>query len=124
MKNSKIINIFVSLMVVVCLIFTTAYAAFPDVPADKYSWAVEAINSMADVGIIKGYEDGSFQPEKSISKLEGLVLVARVLGCNASENDIFNDEAQYIASLVPSERGFLWPLSDVINGNKDKERKN
>ena len=35
---------------------------------------------------------------------------------------IDNDEAQYIASLIPSERGFLWPLEDVINGNKDKER--
>ena len=33
------------------------------------------------------------------------------------------DTAQYISSLIPSERGFLWPLSDVINGNKDKERK-
>ena len=36
---------------------------------------------------------------------------------------INNDEAQYIASLIPSERGFLWPLEDVLNGNKDKERK-
>ena len=35
---------------------------------------------------------------------------------------IDNDESQYIASLIPSERGFLWPLEDVINGNKDKER--
>ena len=33
------------------------------------------------------------------------------------------DTAQYLSSLIPSERGFLWPLSDVINGNKDKERK-
>ena len=35
---------------------------------------------------------------------------------------IDNDEAQYIASLIPSESGFLWPLEDVINGNKDKDR--
>ena len=33
------------------------------------------------------------------------------------------DTAQYISSLIPSERGFLWPLSDVINGNEDKGRK-
>jgi DNA polymerase-3 subunit alpha len=32
------------------------------------------------------------------------------------------DEAQYMASLIPSERGFLWPLSDVVYGNKDKDR--
>ena len=33
------------------------------------------------------------------------------------------DTAQYISSLIPSERGFLWPLNDVINGNPEKDRK-
>lgn len=33
------------------------------------------------------------------------------------------DTAQYLSSLIPSERGFLWPLNDVINGNPDKDRK-
>ena len=33
------------------------------------------------------------------------------------------DTAQYLSSLIPSERGFLWPLADVINGNEDKGRK-
>ncbi len=33
------------------------------------------------------------------------------------------DTAQYMSSLIPSERGFLWSLSDVINGNPDKGRK-
>lgn len=33
------------------------------------------------------------------------------------------DTAQYLSSLIPSERGFLWPLRDVVYGNKDKDRK-
>ena len=33
------------------------------------------------------------------------------------------DTAQYMSSLIPQERGFLWPLKDVINGNPDKGRK-
>ena len=33
------------------------------------------------------------------------------------------DDAQYLSSLVPSERGFLWPIKDVVYGNKDKDRK-
>lgn len=32
------------------------------------------------------------------------------------------DTAQYLSSLVPQERGFLWPLHDVVYGNKDKGR--
>ena len=33
------------------------------------------------------------------------------------------DDAQYISSLVPQERGFLWSLKDLIEGDPDKGRK-
>ena len=33
------------------------------------------------------------------------------------------DVAQYMSSLVPQERGFLWSISDVVNGNPEKDRK-
>ena len=33
------------------------------------------------------------------------------------------DEAQYMASLIPEERGFLWPIADVVKGNEAKNRK-
>ncbi len=33
------------------------------------------------------------------------------------------DTAQYLSSLVPSERGFLWSLDDVVYGNPDKGRR-
>ena len=33
------------------------------------------------------------------------------------------DDAQYISSLVPSERGFLWSLKDLIEGDPDKGRR-
>lgn len=33
------------------------------------------------------------------------------------------DTAQFLSSLIPSERGFLWPLKDVVHGNKNKDRK-
>lgn len=33
------------------------------------------------------------------------------------------DIAEYMSSLVPQERGFLWSLSDVVNGNTEKNRK-
>ena len=33
------------------------------------------------------------------------------------------DEAQYLSSLIPQERGFLWSLNDVVYGNEEKDRK-
>ena len=36
---------------------------------------------------------------------------------------IDNDTAQYLSSLIPSERGFVWSLTDTYYGNKEKDRK-
>ncbi len=90
-------------LVVMSMLICTAFAAFPDVDATRYSWAVESINSMADAGIIKGYEDGTFNPEKAVTKLEGLVLISRILGCDDSANALIAQEATDIYSEVINE---------------------
>jgi len=33
------------------------------------------------------------------------------------------DTAQYMTSLAPSERGFVWPVHDLVYGNEEKDRK-
>ena len=33
------------------------------------------------------------------------------------------DTAQYLSSLVPSERGFVWSIHDTVYGNEEKNRK-
>ena len=37
-------------------------------------------------------------------------------------NGIDVDTGQYLSSLIPQERGFLWSLDDVTKGNPDKDR--
>ena len=48
--------------------------------------------------------------------------------CRGYRNETFthgidNDIAQYMTSLAPSERGFVWPIHDLIHGNEEKGRK-
>lgn len=72
----------------------SAFAAkFPDVTEKTYPWALDAIESMADEGIIKGYEDGSFNPAKTVSKLESLVLISRILGVNNEKTSRITEAA-------------------------------
>ena len=33
------------------------------------------------------------------------------------------DIAEYMTSLIPQERGFLWDIHDVVYGNEEKDRK-
>ena len=39
------------------------------------------------------------------------------------QHGIDNDVAQYMASLIPQERGFLWSIHDVVYGNEEKGHK-
>lgn len=86
MKKFKKLTAVLAAIAVLAMSVTSFAAAFKDVPSDKYSWAVEAVESMANDGIIKGYEDGSFRPENTVTKLESLVLIARILGSTKDEN--------------------------------------
>lgn len=53
----------------------------------------------------------------------GTETTKSAIGTVARGMGIDNDIAQYMTSLIPSERGQLWSLHDVIHGNPDKGRK-
>ena len=53
---------------------------------------------------------------------------AVLTACRGYRSDEFPDgidvdTAQYLSSLIPSERGFVWPVRDVVSGNDEKGRK-
>jgi len=63
----------------------TAITGFPDVPTTH--WAHDNIVLMANQGLIRGFQDGTFGPELSITHLHSLILLARVLGLDESVNE-------------------------------------
>lgn len=42
-------------------------------------WAESAIDALSDMGIINGYADGSFKPDKNITRAETATMLARLL---------------------------------------------
>ena len=86
-KMKKILAAFTAAAMTLTVSIGAFAAKFPDVTEEEYGWAIDAIESMADEGIIKGYEDGTFNPAKTVSKIESLVLISRILGVNEPENE-------------------------------------
>ena len=65
----------------------SANAAFKDadkVSADDYAEAVAVLNGM---GVFKGYEDGSFQPEGNITRAEVATIIYRMYTADVAKND-------------------------------------
>ena len=59
----------------------TASAAFSDV--DSSNSYIEAISTLSTLQVINGYEDGSFQPEKEITRAEYTKMIVYMLGMDS-----------------------------------------
>jgi len=86
----------------------TEVGGFPDVTEEH--WAYEDIMTLCESGLVQGYEDGTFRPEREISRAEVMTVVNKILGRNPSEeyvksldfnpfNDLFIDRWYYVTVL-------------------------
>lgn len=62
-------------------------------------WATQAIAFSAEKGYLSGYEDGSFRPEREITRAEAVTVLNRVLGRSTGnatlpEQSIFSDVSE------------------------------
>ena len=89
MKNLKKIAALV--IVLAMALSSVAFAAFSDV--DATSSYAEAINVMSALGIINGYEDGTFGPEKTITRAEFTTMLVNAMGMDnvGAVNTQFSD---------------------------------
>ena len=62
---------------------------YTDVAAD--SWYNNAISTLSNMGIINGYEDGTFQPNASITRAEFTAIATRFFDYTAEYDGAFND---------------------------------
>ena len=93
MKN-RFLSVILALTLILSCVATSALAAstFPDVLSPDHDWAAEQIEEMTELGIIKGYTDGTFKPDRAISKIEALILFSRVAGYS---NDAYAEIAEF-----------------------------
>ncbi len=72
--------VFMAFVLLLCQL--PVLAAFSDMEDAKWDWARPIVESMNQSGIIKGYGDNIFGPDKPVTKNEAFVLMSRILGCD------------------------------------------
>ena len=60
-------------------------------------WASGAINKLVGLGAVTGYADGTFKPDKTISRAEFAVMLAKALKLAPGESKVFGDTASHWA---------------------------
>ena len=115
MKN-RFLSVIIALSLVFSCMATAVLAenAFPDVLSPDHDWAAEQIGEMTELGIIKGYTDGTFKPDKAVSKIEALILFSRVAGYS-------NEAYKEIAELAYEKYQYLLDEVDLDSYNSFKK---
>jgi len=73
----KLFKRVLSLTTVFCLLFTSVAGAFSDLSSNH--WAYNVINEMVDKGCLSGYPDGTFKPQKEVTRAEFATILVRTL---------------------------------------------
>lgn len=79
-----------SLLLAVLVTLTMIPASFAADDLDGH-WSQDAMETWVDYGVIKGYEDGSVRPEKSITRGELAVMLDRIMSYQNKSSNNFND---------------------------------
>lgn len=92
--------------------YTTTAGNFTDVKAGM--WCNRAIATLTNMGIIKGYTDGSFQPNKSITREELATIIARFAKLDVNTKTFSDINGHWAQKNIELAAGNGW-----INGYED-----
>ncbi|HWQ74681.1 MAG TPA: immunoglobulin-like domain-containing protein [Syntrophomonas sp.] len=69
-----------------------------ELPADVTGhWAQDSITKLIAAGVISGYPDGRFQPDKTVTRAEFTVMLVKALKLESKEGSVFADTAAHWA---------------------------
>ena len=88
---------------------------FPDVPNDN--WAALPIRQCSEAGFIFGYPDGSFGPDKRITRAEAVCIVNRLTGRVADQSFVKDNQERFkqYTDLSPDHWAYTNIMASVIN---------
>lgn len=85
---------FLAIALALCMVFTmlpmAAMAASFDDVADDH-WAASSIDRWAGYGVLGGHGDGTFTPDKSMTRAEFASMLVKMLGLTAKSDKVFTD---------------------------------
>ncbi len=86
---------------------------FKDVNSKSYEWAYSYVEDMAERGLIKGYEDGTFRPGNSVSRMDAFALFSRLMGSNSDVNADLLAQAKEKYAGVLAKYGLSYAEGDI-----------
>ncbi|WP_456277594.1 S-layer homology domain-containing protein [Bacillus sp. AK128] len=124
MNNVKKVFVLISAIILIHSLFIPGIKAIAETNAQDKNfsdiqthWAKNSIQELIELGIIKGYEDGTFRPENEVTRAQFIAMTTRLLGIDSNgQSQTFSD--------IPTDH---WAYSSIQgaleHGLLDKDKK-
>ncbi|KXH84068.1 DUF4855 domain-containing protein [Sporosarcina sp. HYO08] len=105
------------------ILFTNSAKAYTYNDVNYQHWAYEDIQFIAKHGVIRGFSDGSFMPNASITRKDAAVMMTRALDLNKPKSvsveiaDIHEQTPNYNEITIAVEEGWLSLQDGQFNGS-------
>lgn len=111
----KRITAFTLFLMMVFSVNAMAASSFTDITSETHPWAYEAVMEMTKMEVIKGTSATTFAPDSAVTRIQALLLMARIIGFNSegiSDNtntiySIYADEFSKLSTTYKNELAFL-----------------
>lgn len=87
-----------------------AQSSFDDVPEDH--WAGDAVERIADLGVVIGFPDGSFRGNEAFTRYQAALVISRLL-------DVIDQNIGAIAALTEEDMAAMQSAMDGFRGQLD-----
>ena len=121
MKNLR--KVLALVLAVAALLSFTAMASAADFSDEAAISNDEAVSVLAGLTVIKGYEDGSYLPEKAVTRAEMAKMISVILNSGADINELYEDACTFTDMADASwAKGYVAYCASkgIIAGRDDK----
>ena len=86
-------------------------------------WAADQINRAAEKGWITGYPDGTFGPNRYITRAEAVTMINRVLNRMPKDKDALHDDMKVFVDNADTNAWYYLAIQEATNSHEYKKDK-
>ncbi|WP_017726189.1 S-layer homology domain-containing protein [Halalkalibacterium ligniniphilum] len=127
MRKTGLVSMLFALILTVVLpgFQASANSAFKDVSAGF--WAEKEINMLVEMGVISGYDNGTFRPNQPVTRAQAAIMLTNALDLhtdvpNPNYHDVKVDHHAYEAIAAVTAAGIMSGSDNSFNPNKPLNR--
>ena len=99
-------------------------ASYPSVTENHFSdvsssaWYAKAVNTLVELKVLSGYEDGTFRPGRTVSRAEFVTAVCKCFGLTDGADSGFSDVSGWATGYINAavEQGWIVGMGDGTSG--------